>query len=172
MKRIGYLMITLLLMSSMAMAQGARRTGDKQQMDPKARAERMTEHMIKEYALNEVQAKQLLETNLAMLDKMKRPEGKKQGVEKGKKEASCQASDSCTCKKGAKKEGKKTNKKESKKEMTQAPEMSKEEREKMFQEVKASREAYHTQLKSIMTEEQYAAYTKKQAERQKRSRRA
>ena len=43
--------------------------------------------------------------------------------------------------------------------------MSKEDREKMQQEMKASREAYDASLKKIMTKEQYEAYTKQKAER-------
>ena len=43
--------------------------------------------------------------------------------------------------------------------------MSKEDREKMRQEMKASREAYDASLKKIMTKEQYEVYTKQKAER-------
>ena len=39
---------------------------------------------------------------------------------------------------------------------------------KMRQEMKASRESYEAGLKKIMTKDQYAAYTKKQAEREQR----
>lgn len=55
MKRIVFWMVALLLMSGMAMAQGNRQ-GGRQQMDPKTRAERMTERMVKEYSLNEDQS--------------------------------------------------------------------------------------------------------------------
>ena len=54
MKRIVFWMVALLLMSGVAMAQGNRQ-GGRQQMDPKTRAERMTERMVKEYSLNEDQ---------------------------------------------------------------------------------------------------------------------
>ena len=46
MKRISFLLAALLMMGGMAMAQGPRRGG--QDMDPKTRAERMTERMAKE----------------------------------------------------------------------------------------------------------------------------
>ena len=49
-----------------------------------------------------------------------------------------------------------------------APEMTKEEREKMRAEMKANSEAYNAQLQKIMTKDQYASYTKKQAEREQR----
>ena len=46
--------------------------------------------------------------------------------------------------------------------------MTKEEREKMRAETKANSEAYNAQLQKIMTKDQYASYTKKQAEREQR----
>ena len=123
MKRISFLLAALLMMGGMVMAQGPRRGG--QDMDPKTRAERMTERMAKEYSLNETQKKELLEVNMAFVQKMGERPGK-------------------------------------------APRMSKEDREKMRQEMKASRESYEAGLKKIMTKDQYAAYTKKQAEREQR----
>lgn len=120
MKRIAFLMVALLMVGGLAMAQGPRREG-KMKMDPKERAEKMTERMAKEYSLNEAQKKELLDANLALNEKM------------------------------AKK-----------------AEDSKAEKQQMHKEMKANRDAYEAQLKKIMTEEQYASYTKNQAERQKR----
>ena len=129
MKRISFLLAALLMMGGMVMAQGPRRGG--QDMDPKTRAERMTERMAKEYSLNETQKKELLEVNMAFVQKMgERPGRMKPEMRQGKK--------------------------------------SKEDREKMRQEMKASRESYEAGLKKIMTKDQYAAYTKKQAEREQR----
>ena len=68
MKRIVFWMVALLLMSGVAMAQGNRQ-GGRQQMDPKTRAERMTERMVKEYSLNEDQKQQLQDVNLAWVQK-------------------------------------------------------------------------------------------------------
>lgn len=69
MKRIVFWMVALLLVSGTAMAQqGNRRGGER--MDPKTRAQHMTERMVKEYALDEGQSKQLLEVNLAWAEKM------------------------------------------------------------------------------------------------------
>lgn len=68
MKRIVFWMVALLLMSGVAMAQGNRQ-GGRQQMDPKTRAQRMTERMVKEYSLNEDQKQQLLDVNLAWVEK-------------------------------------------------------------------------------------------------------
>ena len=148
MKRIVFWMVALLLMSGVAMAQGNRQ-GGRQQMDPKTRAERMTERMVKEYSLNETQKKQLLEANMALMEKMGTRPGKMKPEMRQGKEGQSQATDSCTCKQDKRK----------------APRMSKEDREKMRQEMKASREAYDASLKKIMTKEQYEAYTKQKAER-------
>ena len=49
------------------MAQGPRRGG--QDIGPKPRAERMTERMAKEYSLNETQKKELLEVNMAFVQR-------------------------------------------------------------------------------------------------------
>ena len=118
MKKIGFLIVALLLTGGMAMAQGPR-NGKK--MDPKERAEKMTERMAKEYSLNEAQKKDLLEANMALTEKMaNRAEDKKA------------------------------------------------EREELRKEMQNNRDAYDAKLKKILTEEQYAAYSKKQAERQKK----
>ena len=82
MKRISFLLVALLMVGGMAMAQGPRRGG--QNMDPKERAERMTERMAKEYSLNETQKKQLLEANMALMEKMgTRPRMKKTEMRQG-----------------------------------------------------------------------------------------
>ena len=118
MKKIGFLIVALLLTGGMAMAQGPR-NGKK--MDPKERAEKMTERMAKEYSLNEAQKKDLLEANMALTEKMaNRAEDKKAEMEELRKE------------------------------------------------MQNNRDAYDAKLKKILTEEQYAAYSKKQAERQKK----
>lgn len=145
MKRISFLMVALLLMGGLAMAQGQRRENRKV-ADPKVRAERMTERMAKEYSLNDAQKKELLEANTALTEKAaKCPTGMKQG-KKDKDGKSC-----CD-----RKEGENVSK------------MSKEDKQKLRQEMQASRQAYDVQLKKIMTDDQYAAYTKKQAERQQK----
>ena len=105
MKRIVLIWMAAFLMGGMAMAQHARHS-DKMP-EPKVRAERMTERMVKEYSLNDTQKQQLLEANLALVEKM-----------------------------GDKRE-----------------------------EMKTARIAYDSQLQKIMTEEQYAAYSKKVQDR-------
>lgn len=68
MKRIVFWMVALLLIGSTAMAQGGRKGGER--MDSKTRAERMTERMVKEYSLNDTQKQQLMDANLAWVEKM------------------------------------------------------------------------------------------------------
>ena len=83
MKRISFLLAALLMMGGMVMAQGPRRGG--QDMDPKTRAERMTERMAKEYSLNETQKKELLEVNMAFVQKMgERPGRMKPEMRRGR----------------------------------------------------------------------------------------
>lgn len=128
MRRIVFLMVTLFMMGGVVMAQGQR---DGKKMDPKARAEQMTERMVKGYSLNDAQKKQLLELNLAQVQKMGE---RMSSMHSGKKDAQ------------------------------KAPEMTKEDRQKMRDEMKANSEAYNAQLQKIMTKEQYDSYTKKKAE--------
>ena len=67
MKRIVLIWMAAFLMGGMAMAQHARHS-DKMP-EPKVRAERMTERMVKEYSLNDTQKQQLLEANQHWLRK-------------------------------------------------------------------------------------------------------
>lgn len=143
MKRISFLMLALLLMGGMVMAQGNRRGN--RQMDTKVRAERMTERMAKEYSLNDAQKKQLLEVNIAMMEQMS-PRSK--DMKRGRRDRAC-VTDSCCAREY---KGK-------------YPKRSKEDRQKMQQEMKSSREAYEKQLQKIMTQDQFATYLRNQAER-------
>ena len=59
----------------MAMAPKEIARGGRQQMDPKTRAERMTERMVKEYSLNEDQKQQLQDVNLTWVQKMAANQG-------------------------------------------------------------------------------------------------
>lgn len=160
MKRISLLMIVALLMGGMAMAQQNRR--DKK-VDPKVRAERMTERMVKEYSLNDAQKKQLQEANLALVEKTGDKAMHRRGeLRKGKNE-----SDSCCCAKAGHRKDAKVNKKDGKR-----PQLTDEQRaqakagmKKQREEMKAARTAYDAQLQKIMTKEQYAVYTKNMKER-------
>lgn len=145
MKRIIIVWMAAFLMSGMAMAQQARRN-DKMP-DPKVRAERMTERMTKEYSLNDTQKKQLLEANMALVEKMgDRPGHRKPDVRRGKCEKEC-----CCCCRKADKRAKKDGKRH---------QLTDEQRA----ERKKARDSYNAQLQKIMTSDQYAAYTKKMQE--------
>ncbi|MGI6794360.1 DUF4890 domain-containing protein [Bacteroides sp. KG68] len=158
MKRIVLMLTVAFLAGSMAMAQYAHR-GDKIP-DPKVRAERMTERMAKEYALNDAQKKQLLEANLALVEKMRdMPKHRKPKMKRG--ERNC---NSCCCEKADKchKENSLTDEQCAQK---------KAEMEKKRKEMQDARSAYDVKLQKIMTKEQYAAYTQKFKERKEQPRR-
>lgn len=136
MKRIVLIWMAAFLMGGMAMAQHARHS-DKMP-EPKVRAERMTERMVKEYSLNDTQKQQLLEANLALVEKMgdmpmHRAKAHKHHKRDGKRHQ-------LTAEQRTQKKA---------------------EMEKKREEMKTARTAYDSQLQKIMTEEQYAAYSKK-----------
>ena len=135
MKKIVLMLVAAFFMGGAVMAQHARR-GDKMP-DPKVRAERMTERMAKEYSLDDNQKKQLLEANLAFVEKMGNRPGKHHRKKEGKRP---QLTDEQRAERKA-------------------------EIEKRHEEMKAARTDYDAQLQKIMTKEQYAAYSKKMQER-------
>ena len=97
---------------------------------------------MKEYSLNDTQKQQLLEANLALAEKMEdmpmhRAKAHKHLKREGKRH---QLTDEQRAQKKA-------------------------EMEKKREEMKAARIAYDSQLQKIMTEEQYAAYSKKVQDR-------
>lgn len=120
----------------------------------------MTERMAKEYALNDAQKKQLLEANLALVEKMRdMPKHRKPKMKRG--ERNC---NSCCCEKADKchKENSLTDEQCAQK---------KAEMEKKRKEMQDARSAYDVKLQKIMTKEQYAAYTQKFKERKEQPRR-
>jgi len=169
MKKIAFLLIALFTTGTILMAQGGPRgrQGGQRNMDPKDRAERMTERMVKEYSLNDTQKKEVYEVNLAMAQKMTPPQKADSNKEakkdnKVKDKACCENCANCDSCKAAQKEHKGKHAKKGK--MGERP--SKEDREKMMAEMKKSREDYDVKIKKIFTKDQYEAYTKKQEERQ------
>lgn len=163
MKRIVLMLVAAFLMGGMVMAQHARRS-DKMP-DPKVRAERMTERMAKEYSLNDTQKKQLLEANMALVERMgDMPMHRRSDMKKGK-----MGCDSCCCAKADKhhkKEGKVDKKEGRRAQMTDEQRVEKKaEMEKKREEMQAARTTYDAQLQKIMTKDQYAAYSKKMQDR-------
>lgn len=145
MKKILMILMLVVLTGGMAMAQNSRRSNKR--LDPKERAERMTERMAKEYSLTDAQKKQLYEANLAMTQKMgDMPMDRRPDVQTDSKQDKVKRAD--------------------KKQMTDAERKEmKAKMEKKHAEMKQAREAYDVQLKKIMTKEQYEAYSRKQGER-------
>lgn len=162
MKKIVLVLVAALMMGGVAMAQrdGGRRDG--KGPDPKERAERLTERMAKEYSLTDVQKQQLLEANMALMEKVgdapRHP--RRHDMKKGK-EGAC---DSCDCKKGDRpaKPGKDAPR----------PELTDEQKARMKAgmdkkkaEMEAARADYDARLKEILTPEQYSDYTQKMKDR-------
>lgn len=150
MKKILMILMLVVLTGGMAMAQNSRRSNKR--LDPKERAERMTEHMAKEYSLTDAQKKQLYEANLAMTQKMgDMPMHRRHDMQTDSKQDRVKRAD--------------------KKQMTDAERKEmKANMEKKQAEMKEAREAYEVQLKKIMTKEQYEAYSRKQGERRMHAR--
>lgn len=140
MKRIVLIWMIAFLMGGMAMAQRARRSDN--MPDPKVRAERMTERMAKEYSLNDKQKKQLLEANVALVEKMGEA-SRRMDMRKGKRAKG----DCCCCAKSCERSEK-------------AGKKDRQADEQRAERTKA-RDSYNEQLQKIMTSDQYAAYTKK-----------
>ncbi|KAA6318170.1 hypothetical protein EZS27_031786 [termite gut metagenome] len=72
MKKVVYLVIAFLVVSSVAIAQAPRGEGaeGRKRVDAKTRAERLTERLVKEYSLTDEQKKQVSEANLAWMKQL------------------------------------------------------------------------------------------------------
>ncbi len=133
------------LMSGTMFAQH-RHHGERKDVDPKERAERMTERMVKEYSLNDAQKQQLLALNQQWMEQMKNGD-RPHKIPKAKmkhKECKEACKDSTKC---------------------QMTDQQRADRQAQMEKMKADRQAYDAKLQQILTKEQYAAYTKKMQER-------
>lgn len=162
MKKIIMTLIATLLMGGMVMAQSEQR--GKKVVEPKERAERMTERMAKEYSLNDKQKAQLLEANLILVEKVgnrpMQPRHQRMKQDAGNKECAC----CCACSQKArhKSEASRGNKKN----LTDAERTQRKvEMQKRHEEMKEVSDAYDAQLKKILTKQQYEEYTKKKNEK-------
>ncbi|MCI1647296.1 MAG: DUF4890 domain-containing protein [Bacteroides sp.] len=164
MKRIFIVFIVALFAGGMIMAQESPKGVRK--VDPKVRAEqraeRMTEHMSKKYALNEKQQKELKEANLAFVEKIGdmpfyRHHGMRPEMKKHHKK--------CCCECGRKYRAHTKHRdmaewRDRPKHLTKAERVAwKDKMEKKREEVKSAREAYQVELQKIMTKEQYDTYS-------------
>lgn len=144
MKKITLVLITLFAAGTMLMAQGGPKRGDRdhkrgRNINIKEMAVQMTEKMAKEYSLNDTQKRQVYEANLIMIADMQ------PAPHRGFKH---------------KRDSIKIDKRDMKGKKMEAKQPS--------AEMKQAREAYEAKIKSVLTKEQYEAWTKNQAERQKR----
>ncbi|MCD7937005.1 MAG: DUF4890 domain-containing protein [Tannerellaceae bacterium] len=146
-KRFSLMMAAVFTLGGLSMANANETREGRKGMDPKVRAEEMTERMVKEYNLTDAQKQQLLDVNQAMAEKMStHPARPHQGKKEGNRDQA-----------RADRDGRRNR--------ADAPKLSAEEREKLHQEMKKVRDDYNAQLQKIMTSEQYQAYAQKQTER-------
>ncbi|MCC8096116.1 MAG: DUF4890 domain-containing protein [Tannerellaceae bacterium] len=149
---------------------------EKRTIDPKARAEKMTERMVKEYDLNDMQKKQLLDLNQAFAEKLgdrpARPHhGKKvKSGDMAKAGKGDKANQEGITKENKERKGKDQARadRDGRKNRPDASKLSAEEREKRQQEMKRAHEEYKAQLQKIMNADQYQAFAKKQVEREQK----
>lgn len=173
MKKIALLLIVLLATGTMLMAQGGPRRGERGNrngngVNIKEHAERMSAQMAKTYSLNDAQKRQVYEANLIMIADMQPARRVGQGFHRPSpgfgmgKRFEDQPRDTAQIAKRGERE------KMMKEKMAKEKEVKAEQRDKWAENMKQSREAYETKIKGILTKDQYEAYTKDQAERQKR----
>lgn len=152
MKKMMMTMIAAVLMSSAAFAQEEKKCECKcKQPDKTEMVKHRTDRVVKKYGLNDQQAASLLELNTKYADKFGGPRGhhgKKHGMRHGKKhEGQADATTGATTPqpRGDKKR----------------PELTEEQKaqfEARRQEMEANRKAYETELKKILTDDQFKQY--------------
>ena len=152
MKKMMMTMIAAVLMSSAAFAQEEKKCECKcKQPDKTEMVKQRTDRVVKKYGLNDQQAASLLELNTKYADKFGGPRGhhgKKHGMRHGKKhEGQADATTGATTPqpRGDKKR----------------PELTEEQKaqfEARRQEMEANRKAYETELKKILTDDQFKQY--------------
>lgn len=153
MKKMMMTMIAAVLMSSAAFAQEEKKCECKncKQPDKTEMVKHRTDKFAKKYGLNDQQAASLLELNTKYADKFGGPRGhhgKKHGMRHGKKhDEKCDAATGATTPqpRGDKKR----------------PELTEEQKAKFEarrQEMEANRKAYETELKKILTADQFKQY--------------
>ena len=150
MKKMVFAIMTALTISMSAMAQDANQEGTPQrrQFDPKEMIQRRTDGVVKRYGLNEEQAKKLLDLNTRFADKMG-PRGNMQRPPRQGNRPDSMA--------GNRHRGERPQR-------GQGGPMG----GPMSEEMQKNMEAYNAELKTIMTEEQYKAYTEDMKNRPQR----
>lgn len=152
MKKMMMTMIAAVLMSSAAFAQEEKKCECKcKQPDKAEMVKHRTDRVVKKYGLNDQQAASLLELNTKYADKFGGPRGhhgKKHGMRHGKKhEGQADATTGAT-----------TPQPRGDKKRPDLTEEQKAQFEARRQEMEANRKAYETELKKILTEDQFIQY--------------
>ena len=148
MKQIVMTIVAAVMFSSAAMAQDQEKGKKKEEM-----IKHRTEMMVKDYNLNDKQAKQLLELNTKYADKMRPGHHGRHGGPHGMK------GDRPEPPKGERPEPPKDDKK-----CCECKKPSKEEMKAKHKEREESMKAYETELQKILTSDQYKSY---QADKEK-----
>lgn len=156
MKKMMMAIAAMMVISTASMAQD---NNEKKQaprkMDRTEMVKHRTDRMVKEYGLDEAQAQKLLELNTAYADKMPRMGGQRPGGPRPQGQSDVkQKVDGTT---GATAQ-------------QPAERPSKEQMEARRAEMMKNTEAYHAELKKILTDEQYNKFIENQKNRQQRSR--
>lgn len=84
MKKIGLLLTALFMICGMSMAQGPQGQRGSRNMDPKQRAQEMTERMVKDYSLTDDQKAKVQTLNLEMAQKMSENTGEDRDARRAK----------------------------------------------------------------------------------------
>ena len=152
MKKFMMTMIAAVLMSSAAFAQEEKKCECKcnKKPDKTEMVKHRTDKIVKKYGLNDQQAASLLELNTKYADKFGAPRGRHHhhGMKHGKKHENKTAANT-----GATPQQSRGDKKR--------PELTEEQKAKFEarrKEMEANRQAYETELKKIMTADQYKQY--------------
>ena len=137
---------TMMMTAAMAQDDNQQNRQERRRMDPTEMLQRRTERTVKDYGLNETQAKQLLELNKKYADKMGPGMG---GMRQG----------------GRGMRGGRDNGGPGRGERPQMTEEQRKQMEANRKQMEESRKEYDAELQKIMTPEQYKAY---QADMEKR----
>ena len=141
------MMISLLMISMMTLAQEGNSQPQRRKFDTAEAAKMMTDRMVKEYGLNDVQAAQVKDLNEKYAGKIRMgvPRRPRPGQDGPRPDSKVDGTTGATAQNGAQPDGQR-----------QRP--SREQMESRMKEMKAQKEAYDSELKQILSEEQFSKY--------------
>lgn len=157
MKKMVLALIAAMTMATSMMAQDDNQQNrERRQFDPVEMMKQRTEQMVKDYGLNEEQAKQLAELNTQFAGKMRQGRGFRPGGDRGPRPGGDRGQ------RPGRRERMNTPQPDSAKVSAERPALN------GFERMREAREAYDKELQKIMTEEQYNAYKADEAKRMNR----